>query len=289
MRFRRESICTTRLKLFFHDVPLGTATGFFYRFGQDVGLVTNWHVFAGRNAITGAYADGRRYVPNRVEFSLNIFGPDKQTLSFRSQECPLMRDGVPTWWQHQFWKRLDDSECVVDVAVLNLANVIEDFEEIAGGIAALSAHMIVQMAEKEEDWRTQHGTPRVASEVFVLGYPSVFGKQGIFPIWKRASIASEPLFYNDKGEPVFLVDALTRSGMSGSPVLYFDGDLTNEDGLLVRDEDRSDEPWLVGVYAGRDGATGEEVDMALGRVWRRQVLDQIFFQQCPGGGFPGEE
>jgi hypothetical protein len=286
MLFRRESVCTTRLNLFFHDVPLGSATGFFYRFDQDVGLVTNWHVFSGRNAITGVYSDRRRYVPNRVEFNLNIFEPDKRTLSFRSQACALVRDGAPTWWQHQLWRRPDGTECIVDIAVLNLANVVEDFVEIADGISALSAHMIVQIAEREEDWRTQHGTPRVASEVFVLGYPAGFGKKGIFPIWKRASIASKPLFPNDKGEPVFLVDALTRSGMSGSPVLYFDGDLTNEEGLLVRDDDRSEEPWLVGVYAGRDGATGEEIDMALGRVWKREVLDQIFFQQCPGGGFP---
>lgn len=44
--------------------------------------------------------------------------------------------------------------------------------------------------------------------------------QGVFPVWKRGSIASEPLFNINLG-PAILVDAVTRRGMSGSPVLYW--------------------------------------------------------------------
>jgi hypothetical protein len=42
------------------------------------------------------------------------------------------------------------------------------------------------------------------------------------------------------------------------------------------------QPWLVGVYAGRDGVTGEELDMALGRVWHRRLLDEMFYDRVLG-------
>jgi hypothetical protein len=38
----------------------------------------------------------------------------------------------------------------------------------------------------------------------------------------------------------------------------------------------------VGVYAGREGVTKEEMDMTLGRVWHRRLLDEIFYDQIPG-------
>ena len=52
--------------------------------------------------------------------------------------------------------------------------------------------------------------------VFVLGFP-VGLHDGVFPIWKRASIASEPRI--DEGDlPKILIHTATREGMSGAPV-----------------------------------------------------------------------
>ena len=51
----------------------------------------------------------------------------------------------------------------------------------------------------------------------------------VFPIWKKGSIASEPLFGAvASGAPVILVDALTKEGMSGAPVLYFGSDVLGD-------------------------------------------------------------
>ena len=47
MKVRLESLAVTRLTLFFHDIELGPATGFLYRYGQDVALVSCWHCFSG--------------------------------------------------------------------------------------------------------------------------------------------------------------------------------------------------------------------------------------------------
>jgi hypothetical protein len=70
--------------------------------------------------------------------------------------------------------------------------------------------------------------------VFILGFPKGIS-QGAFPIWKRGSIATEPLYgvttiWAKSGAPVILVDALTNDGMSGSPVLYFGSEVVGDHG-----------------------------------------------------------
>jgi hypothetical protein len=99
----------------------------------------------------------------------------------------------------------------------------------------------------------------VGKEVFVLGYP--FGqlalRLSLHPIWKRASIATE-LDYLVEHLPMFLVDTASRSGMSGSPVIYVAGQFQQ----------------FVGVYSGRYGADDLN-DVQLGRVWRAPLVQEI--------------
>jgi hypothetical protein len=92
---------------------------------------------------------------------------------------------------------------------------------------------------------------RVATDVFVLGYPKGISGGGEFPIWKRASIATEPDIQLD-ALPKMLVDTATREGMSGAPVIAVArrGVLEPEAGLAGN--------WdpgcrFVGVYSGRLG------------------------------------
>jgi hypothetical protein len=47
MLVRQQSLAVTKLELFFHDISLGPATGFVYKYGQSIALVSNWHVFSG--------------------------------------------------------------------------------------------------------------------------------------------------------------------------------------------------------------------------------------------------
>jgi hypothetical protein len=129
----------------------------------------------------------------------------------------------------------------------------------------------------------EHAYPRVAADVFILGYPKGLTSQGVMPVWKRGTIASEPLINLMSNVPAMFVDAVTREGMSGSPVIHFGYEITDargRPGPAYPYPGR--EPWLVGVYAGRDGVTGEEIEMALGRVWHKRLLDEIFSHQIPG-------
>lgn len=115
-----------------------------------------------------------------------------------------------------------------------------------------------------------------ADGVSVVGFPFGITGGGAFAIWTRGFVASEPdINFNDL--PSFLVDARTRPGQSGSPVIayssgggtamadgstaFFNGPLTN----------------LLGVYSGR---VNEQSD--LGLVWKVDAVREILAAEQPG-------
>ena len=67
---------------------------------------------------------------------------------------------------------------------------------------------------KQQDMQIQQG-----NEIFILGYPLGFSHFLRTPIWKRGSIASEPNLEDLHARGRVIVDATTRSGMSGAPVI----------------------------------------------------------------------
>jgi hypothetical protein len=118
-----------------------------------------------------------------------------------------------------------------------------------------------------------HPYPMIGSEVFVLGYPRGLVHTGVFPIWKRGSIASEPQasvsLDGHEYKEMFYVDALTKEGMSGSPVIALgkagDQFCTDDGGQVSLPKDST---MFVGIYAGRQGITNAEYELSLGRVWK---------------------
>ena len=110
----------------------------------------------------------------------------------------------------------------------------------------------------------------MGDDVFVIGFPLDNKPTGHFPIWKRASVASEmdvPL----NGLPAFLIDTATRPGMSGSPVkhrvplFHFHADGSAQ--RKIADE-------FIGIYSGR--YVGEqEVEAQVGVVWDKHLIPQV--------------
>lgn len=95
----------------------------------------------------------------------------------------------------------------------------------------------------------------VSQNVAVVGYP--YGLRGRFdlPIWTAGSVSSEPAMlqpYRDRAYPFFLIDARTRSGQSGSPVVSVRQPMSPS---AISDKQVQFSPapqWrLVGVYGGR--------------------------------------
>jgi len=89
---------------------------------------------------------------------------------------------------------------------------------------------------------------------------------GKFPVWKTGHIASE-IDIDHEGEPVFLIDATTKPGMSGSPVLAVRrGWVQRSSGIAIGGSATR----FLGVYSG---LTHSESDV--GVVWKPSVVDAV--------------
>jgi hypothetical protein len=122
----------------------------------------------------------------------------------------------------------------------------------------------------------------IGIDAFILGYPFEIDVLTL-PIWKRASIASEPGLPVG-GQPYFFVDTASRAGMSGSPVILRSwGGFQHDEGGMVSGPGSATK--FIGVYSGRIGAQ-DELKAQLGIVWRAEVVDQIVAAGRPGSMTP---
>ena len=120
---------------------------------------------------------------------------------------------------------------------------------------------------------------RIAMDCFVIGFPKRLAHQRILPIWKRASIATEPDIPHDD-LPVFLIDTATREGMSGAPVVLRTSNyISSKTGNMVMGVGAFSR--FVGVYSGRFKGD-DELEAQLGRVWHRAVIDEIIAGEIHG-------
>ena len=121
---------------------------------------------------------------------------------------------------------------------------------------------------KECDWyyynyTGEAGTHYVTEDVFVVGFPFGYkstGYDGWYAIWNNGTIASEYEKELVITVDSFLIDAKTREGQSGSPVL-----------AMVTEDNAK----LLGIYSGRTNK-----DSSLGYVWKIDIINQIVQSVC---------
>lgn len=219
---------------------LGTATGFVVEYRQAPYLITNWHVVTGRNPETNELLSPQT---GAVPDSIRIWHhTDKLGDWIIRAEDLYDSDGNPRWIEHQLGREID----VVAVPLSDLEHV-------------QLYPLDLSLAESEI-------VPQPGMPVSIIGFP--FGLSNfLWPIWKTGHIASDPDV--DFGEkPTFLIDATTRNGMSGSPVIlrlthtYVDNAKgISSEGVTTK---------FLGVYSGR---IHNEVE--IGKVWKPRVLLEI--------------
>ncbi len=229
------------LEMTFRGRSLAKGTGFVWRVDGRAFLITNWHNVTGRNPDTGLHLSKHAGEPDEVTVQFDLVG------SPPGQRAPVVlplrnADGDPLWRQHSMSPG-------VDVVALPLP-----------GLPGAALYPINEMPNNP-------GTVPIGIEAFILGYP--FGiSVSTLPIWKQASVASEPSMPIG-GKPCFYVDTASRPGMSGSPV-------------ILRHRIAIGPPTtFIGVYSGRVGAE-DELQTQLGIVWRAEVIDQIITKGRPG-------
>jgi hypothetical protein len=234
---------------------VATATGFIVLHGNSHYLITNWHVVSGRNPLDGQPAARHGGTPDGLIVAY-LLPPAPQQLSWDPRLVPLRGDqDDPLWLEHPEFGRK------VDVVALPLTNT-----------------QGTQVLPYELDPPERLLRALVSDFVDIIGFP--FGRTagGAVAIWTKGAIASEPEMDFD-GLPCFLIDARTRMGQSGSPVVAYSagGPTTMEDGSLVM---LANPFWnLLGVYSGRINSESD-----LGMVWKPAVIREILEKGVPGNG-----
>lgn len=231
-------------KFYFNDTYLALGTSFIYKKGMSYYLVSNWHNYSGRNSETNETLSPTAALPNRIKCRLIL---DQEALDWDDCFFDLMdENGKRKWLEHP------QSGSVIDVAVLPI--------EIPNKF----------MPKPINDYQFTDLRLEVAQDVFVLGFPLGINGRKELPIWKRASIASEP----GGNYPRVLIDTATREGMSGSPVIM------QHKGFYIRSDDsedwRADAHQFLGIYSGRLGE--DEFKAQLGIVWKKDVIEEIIKQ-----------
>jgi len=231
-------------------------TGFFWRSPGSVYIISNWHNVTGLNSQTGEPLG--TFTPSHFvldfKFTQPAPGEGKVNIGRRNGTIPLHgADEQKIWLEHPAGRD-------VDVVAIPIDEAIYDGVQIN--------------CMNENDFENRW-SPEIASDCFVVGFPEGMAGQHMTPIWKRASIATEPsLDHNER--PSFLVDTLGNPGLSGSPVIarasgIFDigsGNKPISPNAIIGSWEN-----FVGIYSGRIGDEG--VSFQLGCVWKGSVIEEI--------------
>lgn len=246
------SVASLCLRFRFVDTDLGDATGFVVVRGGTEYLITNRHCVRGRANDTNAPLSGTGGYPDRVAIAHHAAGHPAG--SWLTHVERLYDERGPLWLEHpDFGPR-------VDVVALPLAHRAD---------VALNPY---------DPWEP---APRMSlipsTHVSIIGFPYGQTAGALFPIWVSGAIASEMAVDWD-GLPTFLVDARTRSGSSGSPVIaYREVPQVGEepDTIKIVLVHR-----LLGVYSGRIADPDGRSD--LGIVWKTNVIRDLIDGQKRG-------
>jgi hypothetical protein len=233
------SFTTVRLQSFHNETLLSNATGFFY-FGlldnkPNFWFVTNWHVLSGRNIDPPhAVLHSKGGIPNRIRLNL-ILRSDQPEYASAAPDYFLFQElfidlyesnGAAIWFQHP-------QKSDFDVGVINFSVLVDRCELKGINQVALQNDMAIE----------------IGNQVFVLGYPLGFQHFMETPIWKRGVIASEPHLETPQSRNRVVIDAATRQGMSGAPVIMREKThYLSEKRKIVR---HANATRFIGIYASR--------------------------------------
>jgi hypothetical protein len=234
----------------------GHASGFFWEFDGDIYLITNWHNVCAWDPIRNRALSECAFTPNCIELTVELgqdVGDGRTKRDFRQAIIDLFDDeGMPKWVEHPIFGNR------VDVVALKLAKL---------GDANLNNKPLNTYPEFV-DYEVS-----VGEDAYVLGYPLGLEGGPKLPIWKRASIATEP-HYDLEQLPKILIDTATRQGMSGAPVVAVRRGLTQPRGTTGFDKQIfGTVETFLGVYSGRVG--DDQLGAQLGIVWKASAVDEI--------------
>lgn len=247
------SITTHQLAIGFleTDIIFSTASGFLYEYNDKIFLITNWHNVSGQNNETGqSISKEHAGIP---DVFLTYFRKTNPNEGSELRKLMLYEDKEmtkPKWLVHpEHGEKID----VVAIEIEQESDLL---------------YSAINKADFDNDI-----PPEVSDDVYIIGYPFEDMRYLGLPIWKKGSIATEPLV-NEGQMPKLLVDTATRSGLSGSPVIYQRVGIHKMiDGKMMPDSLIGRIRGFLGVYSGRIGRGEDKAQ--LGIVWKEKVIQEI--------------
>lgn len=267
------------------DIKLAVGTGVFYKKNNKSYIITAWHNVSGRHSETLESLSTNLSVPNKIiaTFSQQISQGEFNGSVKMSISLPLEKDGKPTYLIHpQGWPKVDvvaipidltkeylSEGSLIDGKKINISTILKNQTSL--GLSTDIVH-IQDLELRYKDIEDYSDYLYASEDIFIVGYPKGITDYTGQPIWKRATVASNPHLGWD-GQEQFLVDCASKQGMSGAPVFFY-----NLKGaiMLGNTQLRTSSPITVfhGIYVGRIGGTSE-FEAQIGRVWKKKVIEEI--------------
>lgn len=264
--FNGLSFCCTPIELMANDgsdTVLHTASGFFWKRNNQPFLITNWHVASGRNALTGEMGSNG-YIPRRIRF----YG---MSVSAALGIVNIKRIRWTLEWTDDEMAEVLKAPPQVDQQGIDIWGIPIPHEAVIGRDPNRTGFT---GAETMSCFINDHLGTRIVTNVgddcFILGYPLQNYEGLMLPVWKRGSIASETSM-GISGRPMFLIDAATTAGMSGSPIVRRVTTFTahNQDVGALQENAHYE---VIGIYAGRLQSK-ELAAVNIGYGWYRTMID----------------
>lgn len=254
------SLCSHYLRMKFEETNtlLATGTGFIYEYNDQYFLITNGHNLTGVNPETNKKLSQHGGFPTIITTKARIIvESDKKRMGSFDFTIDLYDDDdfiKPRWLIHP------KHGYNVDVIALPIEFKKNINEEIK----------LFPINRFEFD---KSFIPEVSDDVFILGFPLDINGGKDLPIWKKGTIATEVGIDID-GLPKILIDTATRSGMSGSPVIYRRTGYHKSPTNNIKDDIFGTIRDFLGIYSGRIGAE-DNFKSQLGIVWKKNVIQEI--------------
>ncbi len=234
-------------------------TGFVLDHDLQSYLITNGHVVTGQDRKTGKPL-GMAALPKQLKVVIPLVSPeveaDGESLAILGTRTTIIdlydEDGNALWFSHPTFGRQ------VDVVALPLDEPSSESSNLRG------IYLPYRLA-------AEPSSVEPPDELSIVGFPYGFRGGASTAIWVRGTVATEPAFAYE-GEPCFLVDARTRQGQSGSPVILYP----------FQGPDSATEWQLLGVYASRvTDPCDSRASTDLGRVWTASAIRSVLDGQVP--------
>lgn len=281
------------LTMRFQKTELSIGTGFIYQHESNYYIITAWHNLTGRHSESLKPLSEKLAIPDNVVVNLAISMPEFGVTRY-SITIPLNDEEKSLFYIHpENWPRIDVVAIPFDPYATFISEVCfmsgEKKEIVFSPIMHVPGFKNTEVCPIQKYFVPHHDvmdkwlkSVDVTEELFIPGYPYNLQDYYSQPVWKRATIASS-VQEGWNREPKFLIDSASKSGMSGSPVLYY-----NPNGSVKifgsTYQYEQDIVILAGVYVGRLGIQGE-LDPQIGTVWKSCVIDEIIeakkFEKLP--------